>query len=153
MLKKNKKGNDKYIVIIGCGRLGAYLANTLADEGRDVLILDRNEDSLNKLYDSYGGLTLTGDGTDLEVLKEANLDKANAVIVVTNNDNANVMIAQMAQELFQVDLVIARLYDPERECVYREFHIDTICPSTLSAMRIDKILSCGEGSGDEAAAS
>lgn len=129
-----------YTVIVGCGRLGANLANELSDHGQSVLILDMNPDAFSKLSPSYGGLTLTGDATDLSVLHEAEAEKATAVISVTNNDNTNILIAQLAKELFGIEHVIARLYDPERECVYREFGIATICPTRLSVKEIDKLL-------------
>lgn len=135
------KKSVNYTVVIGCGRLGANLANTLSDEGGNILIIDKEKDAFRKLSSSFGGLTVIGDGTDFDVLREARIDKADVVVVVTNNDNANVMIAQIVKELFRVRRVIARLYDPERECVYREFEIDTICPAVLSAKEIDKILS------------
>ena len=89
---------------------------------------------------SFGGLTVEGDGTDLDVLKRADISRANAVIAVTNNDNTNILIAQLAKEFYCVGRVISRLYDPERECVYRELGIDTICPAVLSANEIDKLL-------------
>lgn len=90
---------------------------------------------------SFGGLAVVGDGTDFDALNEAQIDQASVVVVVTNHDNANVMIAQIAREVFHVERVIARLYDPEREYIYHEFGIDTICPAVLSAKEIDKILS------------
>lgn len=134
------KKSSGYTMIIGCGRLGANLANTLSDEGGNVLIVDKDKNAFRKLSPSFGGLAVTGDGTDFDVLQEAQMHQANVVVVVTNNDNANVMIAQIAREIFQVERVIARLYDPERECIYREFGIDTICPAVLSAKEIDKFL-------------
>lgn len=134
------KSKESYIIIAGCGRLGANLANTLSDEGESVLIIDKDPKSFCKLSSSFGGITLEGDATDVNVLKEADIKKATTVITVTNNDNTNIMIAQMAKELFQVEKVIARLYDSERECVYQEFGIDTICPAILSAKEIDKFL-------------
>ena len=130
-----------YTIIVGCGRLGASLADTLSDEGADVLILDKDRVSFRKLSQSFGGLSIAGDGMDLDILQETQIEKADVVVAVTNNDNANIIIAQMAREIFKVKHVIARLYDPERECVYREFGIDTICPAILSANEIDKILS------------
>ena len=83
---------------------------------------------------------MEGDGTDLDVLKKADISRANAVIAVTNNDNTNILIAQLAKEFYSVGRVISRLYDPGRECVYRELGIDTICPAVLSANEIDKLL-------------
>jgi trk system potassium uptake protein TrkA len=136
----SSKNLSEYFIIVGCGRLGANLANTLSEEGGNVLIIDINKEAFRKLSPSFGGLSVAGDGTDFDVLQEAQIDKANVLVVVTNNDNVNVMIAQIAREIFKVNRVIARLYDPERECVYREFGIDTICPAILSAKEIDKML-------------
>ena len=138
-LFKNKK-QSSYTVIIGCGRLGANLANTLSEEGENVLILDKEKDSFRKLSSSFGGLAVEGDGTELDTLKAADIQRADTVIAVTNNDNINIMIAQIAKECFSVKKVISRLFDPERECVYQELGIDTICPAVLSANEIDKIL-------------
>ena len=138
-LFKNKK-QPSYTVIIGCGRLGANLANTLSEEGENVLILDKEKDSFRKLSSSFGGLAVEGDGTELDTLKAADVQHADTVIAVTNNDNVNIMIAQIAKECFSVKKVISRLFDPERECVYQELGIDTICPAVLSANEIDKIL-------------
>ena len=138
-LFKSKK-QPSYTVIIGCGRLGANLANTLSGEGENVLILDKEKDSFRKLSSSFGGLAVEGDGTELDTLKAADVQRADTVIAVTNNDNINIMIAQIAKECFSVKKVISRLFDPERECVYQELGIDTICPAVLSANEIDKIL-------------
>ncbi|MDK2966278.1 MULTISPECIES: TrkA family potassium uptake protein [Lacrimispora] len=137
-----------YTIIIGCGRLGANLANTLSDNGEDVLIIDKNREAFRKLSPAFGGLSLQGDATDLDVLQEAQIGNASAVVAVTNHDNANILTAQIAREMFHIERVIARLYDPEREYVYREFGIDTICPAVLSVKEIDKILSRTEISKD-----
>lgn len=137
----NKQKNENYTIIIGCGRLGANLANTLSDNGEDVLIIDKNKEAFRKLSPAYGGLSLSGDATDLDILQEAQINNATTVIAVTNNDNANILVAQVAREIFHIERVIARLYDPEREYVYHEFGIDTICPAVLSVKEIDKILS------------
>lgn len=140
-LLMDKKADENYTIVIGCGRLGANLANKLSDEGGNVLIIDKSKDAFRKLSPSFGGLSITGDALDLDVLQEAQIHKASTVVAVTNSDNANIMVAQIARELFQIKRVIARLYDPERVCVYREFGIDTICPAILSAKEVDKILS------------
>lgn len=135
------KTKDDYTVIIGCGRLGANLANTLSNETANVLIMDENKASFRRLSTNFGGLSIVGNGTDFERLKEAQIQKASAVIAVTNDDNTNIMVAQIARDVFGVERVIARLYDPDCESVYQELGIDTICPSVLSAKEIDKLLS------------
>ena len=141
------KKNDDYTIIAGCGRLGANLANTLSDSGKSVIIIDKNPDAFRKLSPSFGGIVMTGDATEMAVLHNAEIEKATSVISVTNNDNTNIMIAQLAKELFCIGQVIARLYDPEMECVYHEFGIATICPAILSAKEIDKLLGIPEEEG------
>jgi len=138
------KNNEDYTVIVGCGRLGANLANTLSDSGGSIIVIDKNPDAFRKLSPSYGGIAMTGDATEMNVLNNAEIEKATTVISVTNKDNTNIMVAQLAKEMFSTRQVIARLYDPECECVYREFDIDTICPAVLSAKEIDKLLGASE---------
>lgn len=134
------KKPQHYTIIVGCGRLGANLANELSNEGDNVLIMDLSKHAFRRLASNFGGLSVVADGTDLDRLREARIGNASAVIAVTNHDNTNIMVAQIARELFGVERVIARLYDPESELVYRRLGISTICPSTLSAKEIDKLL-------------
>ena len=140
MIKVEKAKKPGYTIIIGCGRLGANLANALSDENDNILIMDTSKESFKRLSSGFGGLQVVADGTDFDALEEAKISKASAVIAVTNNDNTNIMIAQIAKYKYNVERVIARLYDPEREYVYKEFGIDTICPALLSAQEIDKLL-------------
>lgn len=135
-----EKKAGSYTIVIGCGRLGAYLANELSNKEENVLIMDKTKDSFRRLSSGFGGLSVVGNGTDLDKLREAQIERASAVIAVTNDDNTNIMAAQIARELFHVNLVIARLYDPERETVYRELGIDTICSTLLSGKVIDRLL-------------
>ena len=138
-LFKSKK-SDGFTIIVGCGRLGANLADTLSDAGGSIVIIDKNPDAFRKLSASFGGIVMAGDATEMNVLSSAEIEKATAVITVTNNDNTNIMVAQLAKEMFSIKRVIARLFDPECECVYQEFGIDTICPAVLSTQEIDKLL-------------
>lgn len=139
-MKLFDKKKNPYTIIIGCGRLGANLANTLSNEGENVLIMDENRNSFRRLAPNFGGLSVVANGTDLDKLREAKIENASAVVAVTNDDNTNIMVAQITRELFGVERVIARLYDPESEEVYRKLGICTICPAVLSAKEIDKIL-------------
>lgn len=132
--------SSEYTIIVGCGRLGANLANELSNKGDNVLIMDMNGNSFRRLASNFGGLSVVADGTDIDKLKEANIESASAVIAVTNYDNTNIMIAEIAREIFGVNHVIARVYDPESETVYQKFGIDTICPSVLSAREIGNLL-------------
>ncbi|MDR1705372.1 MAG: TrkA family potassium uptake protein [Clostridiales bacterium] len=140
---------DDYTIIAGCGRLGANLANRLSEEGLGVIIIDLTADAFRKLSPSYSGLTLVGDATYINVLCEAGIERASAVVTVTNYDNTNILVAQIAKKMFGIEHVIARLYDPEREFVYRDFKIDTISPAVLSMKEIDKLMHPNEPSKEE----
>lgn len=136
---KNIKLN-KNVLIIGCGRLGASIANTFSDKNISVTIIDIQKDSFRKLSPSFLGLLMEGDGMDMDILEEANIRKADVVIVVTDNDNINILVSQIAKNIFEVEEVIIRLYDHEKECVCRDSNINTIFPALLSSSEVDKIL-------------
>ena len=142
-LLSHKEGK-KYVLIIGCGRLGASLANEIYSQGNDVCIIDRDRDAFCKLDSSYGGLTENADATDLEVLNGVRAGKADCIILVTDNDNVNIMTAQIAADLFRTEKIVCRLYDPEKECIYRDTSIETICPAVLSAREIEKLMGKAE---------
>ena len=135
-----RRKDSGYTVIIGCGRLGASLANAISDKEASVMMVDRDERAFRKLGAAYGGLTLAGDATDIAVLRSAEIERADTVVSVTNDDNTNIMVAQIARNVYHIPNVICRLYDPEREIVYKEFGIDTICPTVLSTREIDRLL-------------
>ncbi len=136
---KNIKLN-KNVLIIGCGRLGASIANTFSDKNMSVTIIDIQKDSFRKLSPSFLGLLMEGDGMDMDILEEANIRKADVVIVVTDNDNINILVSQIAKNIFEVQEVSIRLYDHEKECVCRDSNINTIFPALLSSSEVDKIL-------------
>lgn len=143
---KAARGRDSgYTVVIGCGRLGASLANAISDKEASVMMVDRDEHAFRKLGSAYGGLTMTGDATDIAVLRSAEIERADTVVSVTNDDNTNIMVAQIARNVYHIPNVICRLYDPEREIVYKEFDIDTICPTVLSTREIDRLLDRAKG--------
>lgn len=131
---------NEYTIIVGCGRLGAGLANALSNEDKDVMVVDNDASSMRKLSFSYGGLSCIGDATNLDVLHEIEMEKAKVVIIVTDNDNTNIMVAQLASECLHVPEIIIRVLDPERELVYAKPNIHTICPATLLALKIQEIL-------------
>ena len=138
-----------YTVVVGCVRLGAGIADTLYGEGEDVVVVDKDKDSFRKLSSSFGGLSVEGNGMDLDILDSVELKRADTLIAVTDNDNVNIMISQLAKEVFNVRKVIARLSDPQRSCVYQDFGIETICPSVLSARQVDLILNRGTEASKE----
>ncbi|MDR2421274.1 MAG: TrkA family potassium uptake protein [Oscillospiraceae bacterium] len=139
-LRKTPKPDKSFTIVVGCGRLGAHIASELAEAGNGVVIIDSNREAFRKLAPSFDGIALTGDATEIDVLEEAGLGDASALIAVTERDNTNIMIAEMARVLYDVPRVIARLYDPDKECVYQELGIGTISPVLLSTKEIEHIL-------------
>ena len=125
--------NSLYIVIVGCGRLGSGLANQLSRIGHSVVVIDSNEDTFNDLSSDFSGFRIVGDAAQLTVLKEAKLKDADVFFATTHGDNANLMVAQVARKLFNVPQVLARVFDPRREQVYKQLGIETICPTSVAA--------------------
>lgn len=125
--------SNKYIVVVGCGRLGSLLANNLSADGYQVVVIDRRERMFDSLSVQFSGFTITGDAAELDTLRQANIEKADMLFACTTEDNVNVMVAQVAREFFEVPYVVARVYDPDLEETYRSFGIETVSPTQLSA--------------------
>jgi trk system potassium uptake protein TrkA len=125
--------NSLYIVIIGCGRLGLYLANQLSHVGHSVVVIDIDEGTFDHLSPDFSGFRIEGDATHIAVLKEAKLGKADVLFATTHEDNVNLMVAQVARKVFKVPHVLARVYDPRREQVFDQLGIETICPTSVAA--------------------
>lgn len=123
----------KHIVIVGCGRLGGALANHLSSAGHNVVVIDRRDGAFDKLGPDFSGFRLIGDAVEPHTLKEAGIQKADCLFATTTGDNTNLMVAQVAKEVFNVKRVVARVFDPARELLYKEFGIETISPVKLSA--------------------
>ncbi|MEC4986439.1 MAG: NAD-binding protein, partial [Oscillatoria sp. PMC 1076.18] len=92
--------NPQYIVIVGCGRLGSILASNLSSGGNSVVVIDSNDNSFNHLTSEFSGFKIVGDAAELSVLQTAKVNQADCLLAVTNNDNINLMVAQLAQTVF-----------------------------------------------------
>ncbi len=125
-----------YVIIIGSGRMGAELATGLSAEGHDVVVVDKEKEAFKWLGTDFNGLTIVGTGIDEDVLKKAGIEKADVFVSLTSVDNVNIMAAQIAKEIFKVQKVIARIYDPEREYSYHEFGLETVNPTVLSTRQV-----------------
>ncbi|WZL72026.1 TrkA family potassium uptake protein [Clostridiaceae bacterium 35-E11] len=134
------KNNDEYIVIVGCGRLGSHLASLLSKARKSVVIIDKDEMAFNRLTEEFSGFTIQADAIEIDTLLHAKIDKADVVVTTTNDDNTNIMIAQIAKSIYKVPMVIARLFEPSRQKVYEELQIETLCPTVLSAVEFKNII-------------
>jgi len=122
-----------YIVIVGCGRLGSYLANQLSRAGHSVVVIDSDEETFLDLSPDFSGFRVVGDATQIAVLREAKLKQADVFFATTHWDNVNLMVAQIARKLFNVPHVLARVFDPRREQIFNQLGIETICPTSVAA--------------------
>jgi len=119
-------------LIIGCGRVGSSVALQLLSEGWDVTVVDENEDALSRLGDHWPGAFIVGHGMDVDVLREAGIEEADAVTVATDGDNTNIVIGQVAQKRFGIQCVVVRVLDPARADFYAERGMRTVCPTKMS---------------------
>lgn len=122
------------LVILGCGRVGAALAQLMTSEGHTSTIIDQSSDAFDRLGPGFPkGRTVVGDGTDEDVLRRAGIETADAFVAVTNGDNRNILAAQIAQRTFRVKRVMCRIYDPIRQETYKNMGLDSICPTIVGA--------------------
>jgi trk system potassium uptake protein len=128
------------VVILGCGRVGARLATLLDQQGHVVSIIDQRSESFSRLDSAFRGQAVVGNGIDVDVLRQAGIEDADAFAAVTNSDNTNAMAAQIGKHIFHVDQAICRLYDPVRDETYQLLGLRTVCPTTAGAQRIKELL-------------
>ena len=134
----------KRVCIMGCGRVGATLAERYFSEGHDVRVIDTNEDAFLRLSEGpLRDLATLGNGTEPSTLEKAGIADADIFIAVTNGDNRNIMAAQIAQRHFGVKQVICRIYDPMRHETYKHLAVDSICPTLMGAEEIYQVLNAG----------
>ena len=129
-----------YIIVAGCGKIGANLVKTLSNEGHDVVVIDPNEESFAQLESGTNCLTITGMCIDEDVLKSAGIEHADALLAVTSDDNVNIMTAQIAKQLYHVPHVVTRIYDPDKDAVLRQMGLNTVCPTMLTVAKIGSLL-------------
>ena len=128
------------VVIVGCGRVGAVLAESLDHDGHEVVILDLATRAFDRLPEDFGGQAIRGDGTDEDVLRRAGAVDADVLLALTEGDNRNVMAAQVAVENLGIRKAMAKVNDPVRAAAYAELGISTICRTTMLSDAIEGFL-------------
>ena len=132
-LLKNK------ILVVGCGRFGASIASQYSLKGKNVMVIDNQESSFDKLSENFQGYKFIGDCTDISVLKNANIETANTIIITTGSDNANILIAHIARKIFDVPEIYVRLDEPESETLLKGMRIKAIFPFELSFDEFERL--------------
>lgn len=134
------------ILIVGCSRLGASLASVMSDHGHDVAVMDKKEDSFERLDENFTGLTFKGVPIDNDDLETAGIEACDVVCAVTENDNENIMVAQIAKDVYKVPKVLAGIEDPEKEQVFQQYGLNSICSTLLT---LDAAVSAIDGYAEQ----
>ena len=130
------------VVIVGCGRTGAFLAELLDHSGDNtVSIVDLDRIAFKRLPADFRGTPVLGDGTDMDILRQAGIEKAEAFLAMTQGDNRNLMAAQIAKKIFGVAQVIAKVNDPIRAATYRKQAFYTFSRTTILGTLLAAVLS------------
>ena len=130
------------LVVIGCGRTGSAIATTLAADGWDVTCVDEDENALARLGNWRGGFVV-GHGMDVDVLEQAGVPDADAVVVATDGDNTNVVVGQVVQRRYETECVVVRVLDPRRAEFYAARGLRTVCPTqTAISTLVEAVRSC-----------
>ena len=127
-----------HVIVVGCGRVGSSLARQLVDGGHTVAVIDKKATAFERFLSDWSGQKIVGFGFDRDRLQEAGIERASALAAVTSGDNSNIMVARIAKETYQVERVMARIYDPRRAGVYERLGIPTVATvewTTDQAMR------------------
>ena len=139
-------------LVIGCGRVGSSIALQLHQEGWGVTVVDENEDALTRLGENWPGTFIVGHGMDSDLLREAGIEDADAVVVATDGDNTNIIIGQVAQKRFAIQCVVVRVLDPGRARFYAERGLRTVCPTSVAIDTLMEAVRACEIPGARAAA-
>jgi len=125
-----------FVLIVGCGRVGSAIANSMMEEGHEVSVLDEDAEAIALLdrgqehsWEERGGQFTEGTALEIDALLAAGIDRANAFVASTDGDNTNLVIAQVAKRRFEVDRVVVRVLDPARARWYAEQGLQTVCPT------------------------
>jgi trk system potassium uptake protein TrkA len=129
-----------HIIIVGCGRVGARLSSLLSSSGHSVVIIDKNPVAFERLETAFKGKTIVGVGFDRKVLIEAGIERADALVAVTNGDNSNIVVSSIAVEDYHVPRVMARINDPVRAEIFPKLGIATISSTLWTSSRIYEYL-------------
>lgn len=128
------------IIIMGCGRVGSQVSQLLVKQGHQITVIDHDTNALARLGTEFKGKIVHGLGFDKNVLLEAGIETAESFVAASSSDNANIVAARIARNIFRVPRVVARLYDPVRAEVYQRLGLTTISSTAWGAERIVEVV-------------
>jgi len=127
-------------IIVGCGRVGAELCYHLFKSGHQVVVVDIDKESFNRLHPDFRGRTLEGEGLAEGVLERAGIREAHGLAAVTNSDTLNAVVAHAARTVYEVPNVVARNYDPNLRSIIEAFGLQTVGSTYWGAQRVEELL-------------
>lgn len=134
-----------YIIIVGAGNVGYYLAKTLLNAGHEVLLIERDKRRCALLRDEFGEVVMRGRGDEIRIMREAGADRADIVVACTGDDEDNLIISQIAKWYFNVPRTVARINDPRNEGIFQQLGIDaTVSSTNIIYHLIEQELETGE---------
>jgi len=128
------------LIVVGCGRVGAELCYHLFKNGHQVVVVDIDKQSFNRLHPDFRGRTLEGEGLAEGVLERAGIREADGLAAVTNSDTLNAVVAHTARTLYNVPNVVARNYDPNLRAVIEAFGLQIVGSTSWGAQRVEELL-------------
>ena len=134
-----------YILIVGGGKIGSFLARTLSKEGEEIALIESDKEICQSLAEKLDILIINGDGTDAKDIEDAGAKKADVFVAATGEDKVNLVSCQMAKKNFNIPLTIARVNEPKNESVFESLGIDVAISSvTAVSMIIKNAVTSGE---------
>jgi len=127
------RAHGVYAVVVGCGRLGLYLASALSESGCSVVVIDIDGSRFRELGAGFSGFTIEGDAVELATLEQSKPEKADIFIAATGSDSVNLMASQIARSIYRVKKVATRIYDPALEPLCRRADLLPISTVTSAA--------------------
>ena len=134
-----------FVLIVGCGRVGSAIANSMMEEGHDVSVLDEDAEAIALLdrgqeesWEERGGQFTEGTALEIDALLAAGIERADAFVASTDGDNTNLVIAQIAQKRFNIKTVVVRVLDPARATWYEEQGLRTVCPTKIAIEMLEE---------------
>lgn len=119
-----------YIIVIGGGKVGFFLAKALLDEGHEIVVLEKDHHRVDFIASELGGIGVRGDGCEAATLAEVGTGRADMFIAVTGDDEDNLVACQVARHQFKVPSTVARVNNPSNEAIFKRLGIDVTVSST-----------------------
>ena len=131
---------QEHIIIVGCGRVGAELALSISRQNHQVTVVDYNPRAFDRLGPDFRGRTVQGEAIEQDVLKRAGIESAHGFAAATASDSVNFVAARAARDIFRVEHVVARVYNPRRAQIYERLGIQSVTSSSWGAQRLEQLI-------------